>query len=549
MSISFTFRPRLVDALVGYTTGKFVADAFAGVTVGIIALPLAIAFAIASGLRPEAGIFTAIIAGFLISAFGGSRVQIGGPAGAFIVIVYGIVDQYGVANLLLATMLAGVFLIAMGVAKIGSLIRHIPVTIVIGFTNGIAVLIALSQIKDFMGLPVDAVPAEFFAKIGVLVGHGAQFDPTTLGLGLACLATIVFWPKTYNPPNNKILHYLAKIPGTIMAVVVGTLAVRFMHLDVATIGSRFGGIPQSLPRMTLPDFDWQSARHVLSPAFTIALLSSIESLLCARVADGMVGERHDPAQELVGQGIANVIAPLFGGFCATGTIARTIANIRSGAVTPVAGMIHSLTLLVIVLLAAPLAQDIPLASLSAILLFVAYNMGEWKQLWRMRNFTLNYRIILVTTFVLTVVIDLTVAVTSGLLLACLFFITRVNSLTFLEPIDSGLADVQIYRLHGSLFFGSVSKIEELLDPSRPVAKLTILDLSTLLNMDTTGLEALEGIHGLLEKNDGTLLVCGAPEQAASLIRRSGFAEKIGTDHIFASLEEARSFSTISVTAV
>ncbi len=548
MAFRYRFRPRVVDALHGYDVSKFVADALAGVTVGIVALPLAIAFAIASGLRPEAGIFTAIVAGFLISALGGSRVQIGGPAGAFIVIVYGIVEQYGVANLLLATMLAGVFLIIMGMARIGGLIRHIPVTIVIGFTNGIAVLIALSQIKDFLGLPVESVPAEFFAKIKVLAVYADRFDPATFGLGLVSLASIVLWPKTYNPHRNKFVFYLSKIPGTIMAVVVGTVAVRLLHLDVATIGTRFGGIPQSLPAMTLPNFDWESARHVLSPAFTIALLSSIESLLCARVADNLIGDRHDPAQELVGQGIANLVAPLFGGFCATGTIARTIANIRSGAVTPIAGMIHSLTLLIIVLLAAPLAQDIPLASLSAILLFVAYNMGEWKQFWRMKNFTLNYRAILVTTFVLTVVIDLTVAVEGGLMLACLFFITRVNSLTHLEKVESGDPDIDIFQLWGSLFFGSISKIEDLLDPHRPVAKVTILDMSHLLNMDTTGLEALEGFFELLEKQHGILLVCGAPQQPASLMHRSGFDHKIGADHIFSSVDEARSFSTISVTA-
>ena len=543
MAFHFSFRPSLVGALADYSGAKFVSDVFAGVTVGVIALPLAIAFAIASGLRPEAGIFTAIVAGFLISVFGGSKVQIGGPAGAFIVIVYGIVDQYGVANLLLATMLAGFFLFLMGLANLGALIRHIPVTIVIGFTNGIAVLIALSQIKDFLGLTVESVPAEFFAKVQVLLSNGSSFDPTTLVLGLVCLATIVFWPKTYAPPRNKFLKMLSHIPGTIVAVVVGTVAVRTLHLDVATIGTRFGGIPQTLPHMTLPNFDWQSARHVLAPAFTIALLSSIESLLCARVADGLIGERHDPSQELMGQGIANMVAPLFGGFCATGTIARTIANVRSGAVSPVAGVVHSLTLLVIVLVAAPLAQDIPLAALSAILLFVAYNMGEWKQFLSMRRFTMNYRAILLSTFVLTVVIDLTAAVEVGLVLSCLFFITRVTSLTYLEQLDSLNDKIEIFRLHGSLFFGSISKIEELLDPQRQVARVTVLDLSHLLNLDTTGLEALEQLHDILDKRGGALILCGPPQQPASLLHRSGFAQHLGQDHILSSLEEARAAST------
>ena len=395
---------------------------------------------------------------------------------------------------------------------------------------------------------MENVPAEFFAKLQVLSLNAGNFDPTTLILGAISLAMIVFWPKTYSPPQNKILRFLSHIPGTIMAVVVGTVAVRVLHLNVATIGTKFGGIPQSLPGMMMPAFDWDSARHVLSPAITIALLSSIESLLCARVADGLIGERHDPSQELMGQGIANIIAPLFGGFCATGTIARTIANVRSGAVSPIAGIVHSITLLVIVLVAAPLAQDIPLTSLAAILMFVSYNMGEWKEFWHMRHFSLNYRMILVSTFVLTVVIDLTAAVEVGLLLSCFLFITRVSSLTYLEHLDSPCPEVDSYRLHGSLFFGSISKVEELLKPNRVMPKVMILDLSTVLNLDSTGVEALEELYGLLRKHQGTLILCGAPPQVDSILHRSGFATTLGEDHILPSLEDARTFSTISVTA-
>jgi len=539
MKLAFRFQPSIVEALRGYDRGKLVGDVAAGVTVGVVALPLAMAFAIASGLAPEAGIFTAIVAGFLISAFGGSRVQIGGPAGAFIVIVYGIVERYGVPNLLISTMMAGVLLFAMGMARLGSLVRYIPVSIVIGFTNGIAVLIALSQVKDLLGLRGVEMPAEFFGKVRAIAAHAQAFDPATVALAAASLAVVVLWPKTYAANSSRLVHWMSRVPGTIVALVMGTVAVRGLGLEVETIGSRFGGIPQALPALAMPAFDWSAVRQLFAPTVTIALLGAIESLLCARVADSMTEDRHDPNQELMGQGIANVVAPLFGGFCATGTIARTVTNVRSGAATPVAGIVHALVLLAIVLVAAPLARDIPLATLSAILLFVAWNMGEWHEFARLRRFSMNYRVILLATFVLTVVIDLTVAVEVGLVLACLFFVTRVSSLTRIEPIEeheedrSGLPHGQVdaFRVTGSLFFGAVSKLEGLLDPKRPVAPLTVLDLSGLLNMDTTGLDALESLHALIARRGGRLVLCGLQVQPASLIRRSGFDVRLGADGI------------------
>ncbi len=535
MKFSLEFRPALFDALRSYQRGYLAGDVAAGVTVGVVALPLAMAFAIASGLPPQAGILTAIVGGFLVSALGGSRVQIGGPAGAFIVIVYGIVERYGVANLLLATMFAGVLLFAMGLARLGSLVRFIPVSIVIGFTNGIAVLIALSQLKDFLGLRIEDPPAEFFGKIQVIAAHAGAFDPATLTLALVSLLIVFLWPKAYDPSRSRLHLWMARVPGTIVVLVGGTLAVSLGGLQVETIGSRFGGIPQTLPPLAFPDFDWATVRHLFAPALTIALLGAIESLLCARVADSMTEERHDPNQELMGQGVANFVAPLFGGFCVTGTIARTVTNVRSGARSPVAGMIHAAVLLVIVLVAAPLAQDIPLASLSAILLFVAWNMGEWKEFARLRQFSMNYRVILLTTFVLTVVLDLTVAVEVGLALACLFFVTRISSLTRIDPVDEGEAErlglpidrVQAFRVVGSLFFGAVSKLERLLDPKRRIPAVTVLDLTGLLNLDTTGLDALESLHTMLERRGGRLLLCGVQAQPASLIRRSGFAERLG----------------------
>ena len=541
------FVPRLTEQLKSYNTRKFTADLAAGITVGVVALPLAMAFAIASGLKPEAGIFTAIVAGFLISAFGGSSVQIGGPAGAFIVIIYGIVERYGVANLLLATMIAGVMLLAMGLFRLGNLVRFVPVSIVIGFTNGIALLIALSQVKEFFGLKIETMPADFFRKIETIVQRADTVQLPTLLLSIASLAIIIFWPKTYAATDSRNYRILSRLPGTIVALVVATSAAALFHLDVETIGSRFGGIPQGLPGLALPEFSWGQVRYLFAPALTIALLGAIESLLCARVADSMTDERHDPNQELMAQGIANFVAPLFGGFCATGTIARTVTNIRAGARTPVAGIIHAVTLLVIILVAAPLAQHIPLAALAAILMFVAYNMGEWHEFVRLRRFSNHYRVILLATFVLTVVIDLTVAVEVGLVLACLFFISRVSSLTRIEPLSDSeaalegfdLEQAEIFRVYGSLFFGTVSKLEGLLDPKREIKEWMMLDMSGVLNIDTTGLEAIESLQTLHEKRGSRLILAGLSEQSLSLIRRSGFQEKIGLENIVADMAQAR----------
>ncbi|MEO7245460.1 MAG: SulP family inorganic anion transporter, partial [Rubrivivax sp.] len=421
------FRPRLLDDLKGYDGARLVADLGAGVTVGVVALPLAMAFAIGSGVKPEAGIFTAIIAGALISALGGSSVQIGGPAGAFIVIVYGIVERFGLANLLIATSLAGLLLFAMGLFKLGALVRYVPVSIVIGFTNGIAVLIGLSQLKDFFGLETPRLPADFFSLIGTLAAHAHTVNPAAVALSAGSLAIVVLWPRSSHLPTaasgmvGRTRRLGAYVPGTVVALVAATFATAWLQLPVDTIGSRFGGIPQALPSFELPAFTWATAKLLLAPTLTIALLGAIESLLCARVADQASDHRrHDPNQELMAQGVANFVTPFFGGIPATGTIARTITNLRAGARTPVAGIVHALTLLAIVLVAAPLAMNVPLAALAGILLFVAWNMGEWREFVRLRRFSVNYRIILLGTFATTVIFDLTVAVQLGLVLACVF---------------------------------------------------------------------------------------------------------------------------------
>ncbi len=519
------FRPRLLEVWREYDSARLRTDILAGITVGVLALPLAIAFAIASGMTPESGIYTAIIAGFIISAFGGSRVQIGGPTGAFIVIVYGIVVQYGVANLLICTLMAGVMLLAMGLLRMGSWIRFIPVSVISGFTKGIAVLILLSQVKDFLGLSAGTLPADFFGQITVLWHALPTVNWAAVALSLACLLLIVFWPKRWR-----------LVPSPIVALVFGTLITALFGLQVETIGSKFGGIPQSLPELAFPELSMDTLRHLVSPAIAIALLGAIESLLSATVADHMIDDRHNPNQELMAQGLANIVSPLFGGFCATGAIARTSTNARMGACGPISGIVHALTLLLIVLVAAPLARHIPLAALSAILVVVAWNMGEWNHFRDMRRYTLNYRAILLATFVLTVVFDLTVAVQVGMVMAALFFITRISSLTGVIAIgpDHVASDkVRIYEMFGSLFFGSANKIEPLLARAEPAdaTRAIVLDMQKTINVDTTGLDILETLRRKMAKNGKTLIITGAGSQPLSLFQRSGFSAKLGAENL------------------
>ncbi len=528
------FRPVSLDLLHGYSSQKLGKDVSAGLTVGVVALPLAMAFGIASGVPPEAGIYTAIIAGFLIALLGGSKVQIGGPAGAFIVIIYGIIAQYGLANLLIATIGSGVLLFLMGLFKLGSLIRFIPVSIVIGFTNGIAVLIGLSQVKDFLGLSIAKMPADFFHQVKAISGAIGTINPYSVAIAVASLALVVFWPKAYKMDGAPWKKWLAHLPGTVIALVLSTIAVSLFSLPVETIGSKFGGIPQSLPAFAFPEFSWETAKQLFGPMLTLALLGSIESLLCARVADSMTDDRHDPNQELMGQGIANFVVPFFGGIPATGTIARTVTNIKSGAVSPVAGVVHALTLLVVILVAAPLASNIPLAALAAILMFVAWNMGEWREFIRLRQFSMTYRVTLLATFFLTVVFDLTVAVEVGLVLASLFFLYRMNTLTRVLPLTLSFgtpAGIEAWRTEGALFFGSVSKLEHVTDPVRLAAangpRVMVLDFSELLSLDTSALDIIEGLERTLARRGAHLIIAGADQQPLSLLQRSGFASQLG----------------------
>ncbi|MFM2035457.1 MAG: C4-dicarboxylic acid transporter DauA [Pseudomonadota bacterium] len=540
------FRPSLIDALQGYTSERLMRDIIAGATVGVVALPLAMAFAMASGLKPEAGIFTAVLAGFLISALGGSRVQIGGPAGAFIVIVYGIVERYGVANLIIATALSGVMLFLMGLFKLGTLIRFIPVAVVIGFTNGIAVLIALSQVKDFLGLSISNMPANFFGMLSALYANLHTLNPQSLALAIAALTLVVGWQWLSPRMSAKVVSAskLSAVPGSIVALIVTTLAVWLLDLQVDTIGSRFGGIPSSLPGITWPALSWESARFMLVPASTLAMLGAIESLLCARVADGLTGDRHDPNQELMAQGVANFVTPFFGGMPATGTIARTMTNIKSGAASPIAGMVHAATLLLIMLVAAPLATHVPLATLAAILMFVAWNMGEWREFAHLRQYRMPYRITLLAVFFLTVVFDLTVAVEVGLIAACITFIYRISSLSRsvavtaseMPALAAASGTVQAYRLHGALFFGAVKLLEEIEDQLPQQA--LVLDFANVIYMDSSGVDALTDLLRASRKGGVRLLISSLEHQPQDIARRSGLLAMLNAEDLQPDLQQA-----------
>jgi SulP family sulfate permease len=538
--MAFFFRPKLVDSLKGYTREQLGSDIASGITVGVVALPLAMAFAIASGLKPEAGLFTAIIAGFIISALGGSRVQIGGPAGAFIVIVYGILERYGLANLIIATAASGVLLFTMGLLKLGTLIRFIPVAVVIGFTNGIAVLIMLSQAKDFFGLTVNNMPADFFGILRALNNAWPSFQLTSFALASGSLILIVLWQRSFassptQTPSSSFRRVLKVVPGSIVALVVATLLAQMLSLPVETIGSKFGGIPSALPSLVWPDFSIDALKHLSMPIFTLTLLGAIESLLCARIADGLIGDRHNPNQELMAQGVANFVTPFFGGMPATGTIARTVTNVKSGGRSPIAGMVHALTLLLVVWVAAPLANHVPLAALAAILMFVAWNMGEWHAFSDLKQFRAPYRITLIAVFLLTVMVDLTVAVEFGLVAAGITFIYRISNLSRVEQLSPKDAQVLTgqdgrigaYRFYGALFFGAV-KLVEAIEDQLP-QKALVLDLKNLIYIDSSGADALVSLAHVCQKRQVKLIICGLNHQPLDIAQRTGLEALVGKD--------------------
>lgn len=548
MSLNFAFPindrwlPKSVLCFRDYDFNKFLHDVIAGVTVGLVALPLAMAFAIASGLTPQAGIYCAVVTGFLISLFGGSKTQIGGPTGAFVVVVAGIVTVHGLDGLFMCTMMAGVLLVVLGVTGMGSAVKFIPRPVVIGFTNGIAVLIASTQIKDFFGLRVEKVPGEFWLRIKALAAASPSWSwrATLLAMGtvavmLACRAIS------------------SRIPGPIVAMLGATLAAYLFKFPVETIGTRFGGIPSGLPHLAIPQWHASLVHGLLGPAFTVAMLGAIESLMSAVVSDRMSNDRHNPNVELIGQGIANVVSPMFGGLPATGAIARTATNIRAGAQSPVAGMIHALTLLCVLMFAAPLASYIPMAALAGILMIVAYYMGEWREIPQLLKLTKTDISVWLVTFGLTVFADLTVAVEAGMILAALLFITRVSNTTTVsqvtdEYIEDGRIHIlqdkdipyyaTIFRIHGPFLFGATDKISAITEKMQELPPVVIIRLRNMTAIDATGIYAIEEIARQLHASGRTLILCGAREQPAQLMHQAEFEDVVGRENICANVNEA-----------
>jgi SulP family sulfate permease len=534
--------PKSVLCLRDYNHHKFLLDLIAGVTVGLVALPLAMAFAIASGLTPQAGIYCAIVTGFLISALGGSKMQIGGPTGAFVVVVAGIVATHGVDGLFMCTVMAGVLLVVMGATGLGTAVKFIPRPVVIGFTNGIAVLIASTQIKDFFGLRLEKVPGVFWLRMEALAAnfHMLSYEATALAV-VTVLVLIIC--RSLSP----------RIPGPIVALLLGTSAVYLFRLPVETIGTRFGGIPGGLPHLQIPRFRPDLIHGLLGPAFTVAMLGAIESLMSAVVSDRMSNDRHNPNVELIGQGVANIFSPMFGGLPATGAIARTATNIRSGAQSPVAGMIHALTLLCILLFAAPLVSYVPMCALAGILMIVAYNMGEWREIPQLLKLTKTDISIWLVTFALTVFADLTVAVEAGMILAALLFISRVAATTTVSQVtDDYIEDgrihilqdkdipyyATIFRIHGPFLFGATDKISVVTENLHKLPPVVILRLRNMTALDGTGLFALEEVAKQLHDCKRTLILCGAREQPAKLIHQAECEEVIGAENICDNVQQA-----------
>ena len=534
--------PKSVLCLREYNLRKFGHDLVAGMTVGLVALPLAMAFSIASGLSPQAGIYCAVVTGFLISALGGSRMQIGGPTGAFVVVVAGIIAAHGVDGLFMCTVMAGVLLIILGVTGMGTAVKFIPRPIVIGFTNGIAVLIASTQIKDFFGLQLAKVPGEFWLRMKALAASFPTWSPRATLLAAGTVAIILIC-RAISP----------RIPGAIVGLLCATITSYFLKLPVETIGTRFGGIPSGLPHLAIPAFRLDLVHRLLGPAFTVAMLGAIESLMSAVVADRMSEDHHNPNVELIAQGVANVISPMFGGLPATGAIARTATNIRSGAKTPVAGMIHALTLLCILLFAAPLASYIPMATLAGILMVVSYNMGEWREIPHLLKLTKTDISVWLVTFALTVFADLTVAVEAGMILAALLFIARVADTTTVSQVtDDYIEDgrvhilqdkdipyyATIFRIHGPFLFGATDKISVITEKMHKLPPVVLLRLRNMTAIDATGLFALEEVARELHKSGRTLILCGARSQPAELMQQAEFEEVVGKENICRNVEEA-----------
>ena len=539
-------RPKLLDTLKNYSRAQFAKDLMAGLIVGIVALPLAIAFAIASGVSPEKGLYTAIIGGFVISAMGGSKVQIGGPTGAFIVIVYGIVQQYGVDGLIIATFIAGIMLIIMGFARLGAIIKFIPHPLIIGFTSGIALIIFSSEIKDFFGLKMGAVPSDFIEKWKSYIVNFHSVNLYTLSIAVAAVGIVLLWPK--------VTH---KIPGSLIAILVTTAAVQLLHLPVESIGSRFGAIPSSLPVPVMPHLDYSAIKNLVRPAFTIALLGGIESLLSAVVADGMIGGNHRSNMELIAQGTANIFSSIFGGIPATGAIARTATNVKNGARTPVAGIVHAITLLLIMLFVGNWASLIPMATLAGILVVIAYNMSEWENFISVMKGPRSDVAVMLTTFFLTVVIDLTVAIEIGMVLAVFLFMRKMIKFSNVSVLTSQIDDqaddidkeatvnykipeeVEVFEITGPLFFGAAYKFKDAIKFIEKTPKVLIIRMRHVPIIDATGIHVLKEVYKDT-KNRGTKIILSGvtSQQVMGELKKSRLAFAIGKANIADDFEKA-----------
>lgn len=537
-------KPKLLTTLRDYSREAFVSDVIAGVIVGIIALPLAIAFAIASGVPPEKGLITAIIAGFLISALGGSRVQIGGPTGAFVIIVYGIVQKYGIDGLIVATFLAGILLMIMGFARLGTIIKFIPHPVIVGFTSGIAVIIFTSQMKDFFGLGVEHLPAEFLEKWSAILEHFSSLNLYSFLLATATVAIIAFWPRVSR-----------RIPGSLIALIACSAAVELFQWPVETIGTRFGDLPHSIPLPHFPSLSFELVKKMIQPAFTLALLGSIESLLSAVVADGMMGGRHRSNMELIAQGAANAASGLFGGIPATGAVARTVTNIKNGGRTPVAGIIHSITLLLILVFFGHWARLIPLACLAGILVIVAYHMSEWRSFLSLLKGPKSDVLVLIATFFLTVLIDLTVAIEIGMVLSAFIFMHRMSQVTQFKIIESEVDEekidlregapkikipegVEVYEINGPFFFGVSHEFQEAMRVISRKPKVQILRLRHVPVMDASGLHALKQFYERSKREGTQLILSGIHSRPFQVLKDSGLHDSIGPQNVVPDIQQA-----------
>lgn len=531
----------------GYTKQQLTSDFIAGVIVGIVALPLAIAFAIASGVKPEQGLYTAVIAGFAIAVLGGSRAQVSGPTGAFIVIIYSIVQKYGYDGLAIATMIAGVLLVLMGIARMGVLLKFIPYPVIVGFTSGIALIIFSSQVKDFLGLQIEQVPAEFVEK-WISFGENLEtFNPYAIAVGAGALLIIALWPR--------ITH---KIPGSLIAIIVVTAVVHIFNVPVETIGSRFGSVPNHLPTPHIPTITWKLITEMFSPGVTIALLAAVESLLAAVVADGMLGTRHRSNMELIAQGAGNFLSPLFGGIPATGAIARTATNIKNGGRTPVSGIIHAITLLLIMMFFGQWATLIPMPALAAILIGVAYNMSEWHAFRQLLKSPKSDVAVLLATFFLTVLIDLTVAIQVGVVLAAFLFLRRMSNVTQVKMITKDMSEeedvdekdpnaisrrivpegVEVFEIHGSFFFGAIDQFKDAMRSIKVRPKVLIIRMRNVLAIDASGLQALEDLLETTRQEGTSLVLSGVHAQPLVAMQQSGFLDRLGEDNALGNVDDA-----------